>query len=271
MDSTNARASTDVLLRETIGATAVLTLNRPHALNAFDTALQVAMRSALDEVARDRTVRCVILAAAGRAFCAGADLDLDDPDSPVRLAPRTEEELRMRYNPIIRIIRTMDKPVIAAVAGAAVGVGCSLALACDQVIATENATFSLAFSKVGLTLDAGASLLVGARAGFGRASTMALLAQSVDADTALTWGLVDEIVDSGAFDDRVMGLANRLSQGPTAAFAATKHSLNTALLPALDTALEAEVSGQTSLVDAHDFREGVKSFMTKRAPEFLGR
>ncbi|MFC8528912.1 enoyl-CoA hydratase-related protein [Nocardia sp. NPDC057227] len=257
-------------IRRSGGATALI-LARPQALNAFDTALQRQLRAAVDRAAADDSVRCLVLAGAGRAFSAGADLDLGGLTPETRLAPRTEEELRMRYNPIVRALRAMPKPVLAAVGGPAVGAGCSLALACDQIVAARSASFALAFAKVGLTLDAGASALLGARIGLGRATRMALLAERVDAETALGWGMVDEVVEREALDARVSELALHLAAGPTAAFAATKRSLNIALLARLEAAFESEVAGQTRLVDAGDFREGVAAFAERRPPEFTGR
>ncbi|MFI9411405.1 enoyl-CoA hydratase-related protein [Nocardia gamkensis] len=264
-------ARTDVLEIRRSGAVASLILSRPRALNAFDLALQTELRNAVEWAATEESVRCVVLTGAGRAFSAGADLSLDDATEATRLAPRTEEELRMRYNPVVRALRTMPKPVVAAVPGPAIGAGCSLALACDQIVAARSASFRLAFARVGLTLDAGASLLVGARVGLGRATRMALLAERVDAETALRWGMVDEVVDDDALLSRAAELSLCLGAGPTAAFAAIKHGLNTALLPQLEAAFECEVQGQTRLVDSPDFREGVAAFTQRRPPVFEGR
>ncbi|NMO03738.1 enoyl-CoA hydratase [Gordonia sp. TBRC 11910] len=261
----------DVLTVSQAGAVRWLTMVRPHALNSFDLVLQQEMRDAVDAAARDDSVRCLVVTGAGRAFSAGAALSLDDLRSGARLAPRTEEELRMRYNPTVRALRTMPKPVIAAVNGAAVGMGCALACACDQIIAADSASFTLAFANVGLTLDAGASLLVGARIGLGRATQMAMRATKVDAITALDWGLVDEVVPTDDLHVRVTELAESLAAGPPAAFAAIKRSLNTALLPHLDAVFESEIQGQTALVDAADFREGVQAFTQRRPPVFAGR
>ena len=259
-----------VLRTHRAGATTWLTLSRPDSLNAFDFELQQALRDEIDRVAADDSVRCVVLTGSGRAFCAGADLDIAEVTPEQRLAPRTEEELRMRYNPIIKTIRTMGKPVIAAVNGPAIGVGCALAMACDHVIAAETASFSLAFAKVGLTLDAGSSALLGARIGFGRVNRMALLAEQVDAATASSWGMVDAVVAPGDLTRSVTERAERFAAGPTLAFAATKRTLNAALLPHLDAVFESEVSGQTSLVDSADFREGAAAFAARRRPEFTG-
>lgn len=270
MIPTGQNTASTGLTVHTENAVATVTLARPDALNAFDTGMQHGMRGTLDRLAGDDRIRCILITGAGRAFSSGADIALDDLSDDVRLAPRTEEELRMRYNPMIKAIRAAPKPVIAAVNGAAVGVGCALALACDQIIAAESATFSVAFSTVGLTLDAGSSILLGARVGLGRASRMALLSERVPARTALEWGMVDSVVEDSHLAAESGSLAQKLAAGPTRAFAATKRTLNTALLGQLDAALEAEVQGQTTLVDNADFREGARAFAERRRPVFTG-
>lgn len=261
----------DVLDIRKSGSITWLSMTRAKALNAFDDALQAELRAAVDEAATDETVRCVVLGGTGRAFSAGADIDLEGVTADTVLANRTEFELRMRYNPTIRTLRSMPKPVIAAVNGPAVGVGCSLALACDQVICARSASFTMGFAKVGLTLDAGASLLLGARIGFGRAARMAFTAEPVTTDTAHQWGMVDEVVEDDELERRVMHLASRLADGPTRAYAAIKEGLNVALLPNLDAVLEYEVGAQSQLVDSPDFREGVDAFAGRRPPVFSGR
>lgn len=259
----------DVLRVSAAGDALWIELARPAALNAFDHALQRELCEALKIAGADSCVRAVMVSGQGRAFSAGADLDLD-PDGG-SLSSRTSEELTERYNPIVRTIREMPKPVVAAVHGAAVGVGCALAIACDQVVAAKSATFMLAFATVGLTVDGGASLLVGARVGFGRALRMALLAERIDADTALEWGLVDEVVSTDEVLDRSSELVLQFASGPTAAFAATKRNVNAALIPGLDAALAREAVAQSGLVDSTDFREGVAAFAGRRAATFTGR
>ena len=246
-------------------------LNRPEAMNSLTPQLLAGLSAALDEAQARDEVKAIVLTGAGRAFCAGADLDIADVEPGRRLAPRTEDELRMRYNPIVKAIRTMPKPVVAAVNGPAIGVGCALAMACDHVIAADTAVFSLAFAKVGLTLDAGASVLLGARIGFGRVNRMALLAEQVDAATAASWGMVDAVVAADDLTGSVTERARRFATGPTLAFAATKRTLNAALLPHLDAVFESEVAGQTALVDSADFRSGAVAFAERRRPEFTGR
>lgn len=252
-----------------LGAAVRLELYRPRALNAFDAALLAEFGAAVRSVSADRDVRAVLLTGAGRAFCAGADLDLDASDD-VDLAEKTRSDLREGYNPMIRALRSMDKPVVAAVNGPAVGVGCSIAMACDLVVASDHASFALAFSRVGLTPDGGASLLLGARAGLGRASRLALLAEKIDAARAVELGIADELVPAEELDARATELTTRLAAGPTAAYAATKRALNAALLPGLDAALDLEAELQSALAGSADFAEGAAAFAERRAPLFRG-
>ncbi|MDV6211954.1 enoyl-CoA hydratase-related protein [Rhodococcus erythropolis] len=266
MNNWKTVSHSDVLRVAESGAATWVELARPAALNAFDYALQDELRRTMRALAENGKVRAVALSGSGRAFSAGADLSLNAEERS--FSARTREELDDRYNPIVRTIRDMPKPVVAAVHGPAIGIGCAIAIACDQVVASQAASFLLAFSRVGLTLDGGASLLVGARVGIGRASRMALLAESIDASTALEWGLVDEIADDAV--GRATSLAVDLAAGPTIAFARTKANLNSALLSGLDDAFRAETDAQSHLVDTADFREGVAAFAQKRVPNFGG-
>ncbi|EON31323.1 Enoyl-CoA hydratase / carnithine racemase [Gordonia terrae C-6] len=254
---------TETLETATGDGVARLTMSRPASLNAFDDALQRDFLDAVVAAAEDDAVRCVLITGRGRAFSAGADLALDEIGPHVRLAPRTERELTRFYNPIVRRLREMPKPVIAAVNGAAAGVGCAVAVACDHVVGAQSSSFALAFSKVGLTLDGGASLLVGARVGFGRASRMALLAERIDADTALAWGLIDAVVDDDDLSGHTEALARELASGPTDAYAATKASLNVAFLHRLEDSFESEIAGQTALVDGDHFRSAITRFASR--------
>lgn len=258
----------DVLHIHSSGAAVWIELCRPEVMNAFDSALQDELTRAIEKVGTDTSVRAVMLSGQGNAFSAGADLNLDASTSTLR--SRTYAELTQRYNPIVRGIRTMPKPVVAAVNGPAVGVGCAIAVACDQVIAASSSSFMLAFAKVGLTVDGGASLIVGARIGLGRATRMAMLGERVDASQALEWGLVDEVVAGGDLMDRSASLVETFATGPTAAYARTKRNLGSALLPELDAALSREADAQSELVDAYDFREGAAAFAERRRPQFRG-
>jgi enoyl-CoA hydratase/carnithine racemase len=246
-----------------------LELRRPAALNAFDTEMAIEFLAVLHRIAEDDSVRAVLLTGSGRAFSAGADItsQFGGDDVPAVV----EQQLRELSNPAILALRTMDKPVIAAVNGAAAGIGCSIALACDLVIAAETAFFLLAFAHLGLTPDGGASLTVPARIGFGRAMVMALLAEQLPAAQALAWGLADRVVPDAELMEVAEALAIRLAAGPTQSYAAIKQAVNEASLHRLPEQLELEATLQGALVRTGDFAEGAAAFGSKRAPRFTGR
>jgi 2-(1,2-epoxy-1,2-dihydrophenyl)acetyl-CoA isomerase len=252
---------------------ATLRLDRPDALNAFDRQLGEELLRALRQVAADDAVRAVVLTGEGRAFSSGADLasvregDVRTPSG----APDLQRILTERFNPAIVCIREMPKPVIAAVAGPAVGVGVSLALACDVVMAAESAYFMLAFARIGLVPDGAASLLVPSRVGFTRAARMALLAEAIPAAQAVDWGLIDSVDPDALFADRVTALAARFAAGPTLAYAGVKRQLNEHLFAGIGKQMELEASIQQELVGSHDFHEGLAAFAEKRPPRFTGR
>ena len=254
------------------GAAATIRLNRPEALNAWNTVLGDELLHAVRAVAADDDVRAVCVTGAGRAFSSGADLrDLTSRG-------RTEEghvdvwtTLTTVYHPILTGLRTMPKPVVAAVNGPAVGIGCSLALSCDLVVAAASAYLMLAFARIGLVPDGGAAALVAARAGGGRATAMALLGDRVTAATALTCGLVDEVFPDAEFRDGVDALVDRLAAGPTRSYAGSKRQLNAWLYAGLDRQLELEARIQQEMAASADFVEGVTAFLEKRDPEFRGR
>ncbi|HVW47491.1 MAG TPA: enoyl-CoA hydratase-related protein [Solirubrobacterales bacterium] len=242
-----------------------LTLDRPERLNAFSLSLVEELREALRGAAADVEVRCVVLTGAGRAFAVGADLGGD-------LA--TGEEARGNiadlFNPIIVAIRRMPKPVVAAVNGPAVGAGCSLAMACDQVVAAASACFSLSFARVGLIPDGAALLTVSARAGAGRTARLALLADKLTAEEALAWGLVDEVVADERHEAATAALAARLAGGPPLAYAAIKEELNRLTYPGLEELLDREAAKQAELIGSRDCAEGVRAFAERREPVFRG-
>src|SRR3954462_233085 len=196
-------------------------LDRPQAMNAWDRALGEDLRAAVEQAAADEDVRAVLITGNGRAFSAGADLKAGFEPTPAG-HPDVGSALRERYHPIIAGIRTMPKPVLAAVNGAAAGIGCSLALACDLVIAAESAYFLLAFVNIGLVPDGGSSLLIPERVGFARAAEMAMLGERVPAPTALEWGLINRVVADAALEPAAQELAARLAQGPTRSYAGAK-------------------------------------------------
>jgi 2-(1,2-epoxy-1,2-dihydrophenyl)acetyl-CoA isomerase len=255
------------------GAAATVELNRPDTLNAWNGQLGDDLLAAITAVAEDDGVRAVVITGAGRAFSAGADLR--DVSSRENLTPEGHPDLHRilteRYHPIITAIRTMPKPVLAAVNGPAVGIGLSLALAADLVVATESAYFLLAFVNIGLVPDGGSSLFVPTRVGFARASEMALLGERISAAQALDWGLINRVVDADAFAGEVATLRDRLAAGPTRSYAGAKRELNHWLHTRMEEQLALEADIQQEMAGSPDFAEGVAAFTEKRSPTFEGR
>jgi 2-(1,2-epoxy-1,2-dihydrophenyl)acetyl-CoA isomerase len=258
------------VLVERDGAAATLTLNRPQARNAFDKALVAELKAVLADVGSDDEVRAVVLTGAGQSFSAGADLKAGFDPTP-HGHPDVQTALNQGYHPIIEAIRTMPKPVVAAVNGAAAGIGCSMALACDLVLAAESAFFLLAFVNIGLVADGGSSLLIPERAGFARAAEMALLGERIPAGKALEWGLINRVVADDQLPAAAHELAARLAQGPTRSYAGTKRQLNAWLYGRMREQLELEAAIQQELAATDDFAEGVQAFVAKRPPRFHGR
>jgi len=247
-----------------------ITLNRPDAMNAWNAQLGEDLRAAVEQAAADEGARAVVVTGAGRAFSSGADLKTSFEPGPDG-HPELETVLKERYHPIITGLRTMPKPVLAAVNGPAVGIGLSLALAADLVIARESAYFLLAFVNIGLNPDGGSSLLVPERVGFARAAEMAMLGERVPARQALEWGLINRVTTDEAFDAEVDALAQRLAAGPTRSYAATKRQLDAWLFSRMEAQLDLEAGLQQESATTADFREGVQAFLEKRPPAFEGR
>ena len=251
------------------GGAVRVVFQRPQVLNAFDTPTARAFLDLLGRLDQDDTVRSVLLTGAGRAFSAGADIGTQFGGDAAR--GEIEKDLRDISTPTILALRGLRKPVIAAVNGSAAGIGCSIALACDLVVAAESAFFLLAFANIGLTPDGGASLLVPARIGLGRAFVMALLAERLPARQAVEWGLADRVVPDAELAAVADALALRLADGPTRSYAATKEAINRSTLAGLPEALDTEARLQGGLAMTADFLEGTAAFAQKRRPRFKGR
>ena len=241
-----------------------LTLNRPHVLSALSVAMADELATQLEEATARDDVRVVVLTGTGAAFSTGADISGADAHEHFDVSALD------RANRIIRAITTLDKPVVAGVNGIAAGVGCSAALAADLVVAAESASFLLAFARIGLMPDGGATATVAASIGRARAMRMALLADPLTAAEAYDAGLVTHVASDEEFPGLVEKVVRRLAAGPPLAFAATKKAINAATLPHLDAALERERNGQTLLLRTSDVAEGMRAFTEKRRPQFRG-
>lgn len=246
-----------------------VTLDRADKLNAFSLTMHEHLRDALDRIESDDAIRAVVLTGAGRAFCAGQDL-ADLSFEPGRMTD-LGELIDQHFNPLIRRLRTLPKPVVARVAGIAAGAGASLALACDLVVAARSASFLQAFVNIGLVPDSGSTWFLPQRVGHARAMGLAMLGERLPAERAEQWGLIWKCVDDEALDAEVEKLAGRLATMPTRALAAVKQSINAAHTLSLDAQLDLERDLQRVLGDSDDYQEGVDAFRNKRKPVFTGR
>ncbi|AFM18714.1 enoyl-CoA hydratase/carnithine racemase [Mycolicibacterium chubuense NBB4] len=243
-----------------------VTLNRPDSLNSLTAPMLNTFAETLEQAAGDPQVRVVRIGGAGRGFSSGAGISEEDHANPG--AAGTPADVLDAANRCIRAIVHLPQPAVAVVHGAAAGVGASLALACDVVLASEKAFFMLAFTKIGLMPDGGASALIAAAVGRIRAMRMALLAERIPAAEAFDWGLVSAVYPAEAFEAEVNRVVAALVSGPAVALRKTKDAINAATLTELEAALEREKTGQLSLLDSHDFREGTKAFQQRRAATF---
>ncbi len=250
---------------------ATIELNRPEALNAWNAQLGVDLLAALRSAAEDDAVRAVMITGAGRAFSSGADLkDISGGATTPNGRPDVYRTLTERYHPIMHVIREMPKPVLAAVNGPAVGIGCSLALCCDLILAAESAYFLLAFVNIGLVPDGGSSLFLPTRVGLARASELAMLGERLGAAQALEWGLINRVVADEHLHGEAAALAARLAAGPTRSYAGTKRQLNNWLYARMAEQLELEAQIQREMAGSDDFLEGAMAFVEKRAARFSG-
>jgi len=251
---------------ETADGVATITLDRPAALNALTIAAKLELRAAFEAVAGDPAVRAVVLTGEGRAFCSGQDLkERLEPDA----AP-LDVELRERYNPIIRAMRELDRPIVGAINGIAAGAGASLALACDVRVASEDASFLLAFGGVGLIPDSGATWLLPRLVGPSKAAEMALLGERLSASDAERLGLVLRVVPADELDAEAHAVAVRLAGLAPRAVALTKRALEAAWDLSLAAALELEAQFQGEAGSTADHAEGIAAFVEKRRPRFRG-
>lgn len=234
-------------------------LDRPEKLNAVDTPMLDELSSRLGDVVADDAVRAVLLTGAGRAFCSGGDLTGGDTAGAAEAANR-----------VVRAIVELPKPVVAGVSGAAVGFGCPLALACDLVVAAPSAYFQLAFTKVGLMPDGGASALLPGLIGRARAARMAMTAEKVSAATAFEWGMISYLTSDDDYQSVLADVVRSVSGGPTSAFGWTKRALAAATLTELESVQAIEAEGQLALIESADFREGARAFRERRRPKFGG-
>jgi 2-(1,2-epoxy-1,2-dihydrophenyl)acetyl-CoA isomerase len=257
----------ETVIWEQAGAVGRLTLNRPESLNAWTPRLGTELRDVIEGEAASDSVRAVLITGAGRGFSSGADLKSRfEPTGQ----PNLGRELRDLYHPVIAGVRRLEKPVVAAVNGPAAGIGCSLALACDLILAAESAFFGLAFVNVGLMPDGGSTAFVPAAVGRARAFQMALLGERVPAPRALEWGLVNWVSPDDRLMDEADALVRRLAAGPTRSYAGSKRALNQFIYGDLDAQLDLEAELQHALGRTRDFVEGAAAFVQKRAPAFTG-
>jgi 2-(1,2-epoxy-1,2-dihydrophenyl)acetyl-CoA isomerase len=257
------------LIWEQDGAAARITLNRPDTLNAWHHDFGRELKQAIEVEAADPSVRALLITGAGRGFSSGADLKagFDPADDGM---PDIAKELNDVYHPIMAGLRHLEKPVVAAVNGPAVGIGASLAFACDLVLAGESAYFGLAFVNIGLMPDGGSTLFVPAAVGKARAFQLALLGERVEAAKALDWGLINYVHPDDRLLDEASALVERLAAGPTQSYASSKRALNRMLYPDLDAQLSLEADLQHALARTRDIQEGALAFVEKRQPAFQG-
>ena len=248
---------------------AKITLNRPDVLNSFNKAMALELQEILDQCAKDNHVRAIYITGEGRAFCAGQDLAEVIPSEgaePIDLG----DIVKNHYNPIIKKLRNIEKPVICAVNGVAAGAGANLALACDIVFAGESASFIQSFSKIGLIPDSGGTFFLPRIVGLPRATAMMMLGDKIKAGQALEFGMIYKVCEDDKLQEEALSIAKQLATQPTRGFGLTKRGLNKSLFNDLESQLDFEEDLQRQAGNTYDYNEGVKAFIDKRKPEFKG-
>jgi 2-(1,2-epoxy-1,2-dihydrophenyl)acetyl-CoA isomerase len=249
---------------------AVLTLNRPDSLNSFNTQMHAEVRSALKEVKKDSSVRCLLLTGNGRGFCAGQDLS-DRNVAPGAEAPNLGESIEKNYSPLLRTIRSLEMPVICAVNGVAAGAGANIAFACDIVLAAKSASFIQAFCKIGLIPDCGGTWSLPRLVGPARAMALSMLGDKISAEQAEQWGMIWKSVENESLMDEAMAMAKHFATQPTKGLALIKRAIQASATNTFDEQLDLERDLQTLAGRTEDYREGVAAFMEKRQPVFKGQ
>jgi len=243
-----------------------ITLNRPKVYNSFNREMALALQQVLDACAEDPEIRALYLTGAGKAFCAGQDLQ----EVVAEDGPSIRTILGEHYNPIIRRLRGLEKPIVCAVNGVAAGAGANIALACDITVAAESASFLQAFSKIGLIPDSGGTFFLPRLIGLQRATALTLLAERLSAADAVAMGMIYKTFPDDAFPEESWNLARQLAQMPTKGLGLTKRALNASLSNSLEEQLALEDELQYRASQTHDYREGVQAFLEKRKPKFRG-
>jgi len=265
----SAMASEQSILTSINDAVLTITLNRPDKLNAFNAAMSEAFLSAFQHAENNADIRAVLVTGAGSAFCAGQDLGDRDPRQRSE-PPDLGHTLNTYYNPVVRQMRSLNKPIVCAVNGVAAGAGANIALACDLVIAARSARFIQSFAKVGLLPDSGGTWMLTHLLGEARAKALAMTATPIDAETALQWGLIWQVVKDDALHEQSVDTATRLAKGPTLGLGLIKQAIQTASTNDFETQLDLERDSQREAGLTNDYAEGVVAFLEKRSPNFRG-